>query len=137
MIELQLPPTQPMDNKSDLLPDRKMPIGIAPCLVPAGLTKAGTRCARLCLAEANQLVAKQPDLTEGARGAAYDLCFSRCAASSPADGEASAVLPTRRNRKVAAGGLVAGVTAAEVGPLARAAAPAAHFEHRHQQEHAE
>ena len=97
----------------------------------AGLSKAGTRCAQLCLAEANQLAAKRPDITEGARGLAFDGCFSRCAANSPADTVEGAALSTRRNRKVAAGGLMAGVTGAHVkGAAVHAVAPAAQREHR-------
>jgi hypothetical protein len=102
------------------------------CCTSAGLTKAGAHCAQRCLVEAQQLVERQPDLTEGARGAAYDLCFSRCAASSPADAAEGAALPARLHRKVAAGGLTAAAHSEgeKVGVTAQAAAEAAAREQR-------
>lgn len=73
------------------------------CCLCAGLSKAGTRCSQLCLDEANAQLKKQPGMTEGARGAAYDSCFAHCAAASPADAAAEGVT-VRTHRKVAAGG---------------------------------
>lgn len=80
--------------------------------VAAGLSKAGTRCSQLCLDEANALLRKQPDMTEGARGAAYDSCFAHCAAASPADSVEGVTV--RTHRKVAAGAGAAGRAAAMV-----------------------
>lgn len=39
-----------------------------------------------CARESDELASRQPHLTEGARGAAYDACFQRCVASAPAEG---------------------------------------------------
>lgn len=94
---------------------------------------AGAQCAKLCAAEVTQLVAKQPELTEGARGAAYDSCFARCAANSPADavegakgegrkrelvkggGPKGVTVFARANRKVAAGGWAGAAVAPKSG----------------------